>query len=126
MPNWFDSWIEDNLPGVSGETVDPVITVISQPIISTDPLIVTLYDVTSTFAMYEITCQDRSDGKRLTVYSSIDGFVHPFSGKSTVRGTGTSGNPYTFTIYRRGRWPTGIDLDVRIQAVDAVGNEVND
>lgn len=116
--------------GGPAETVDPIITTISLPTTSQEPLVVSVYDATSALALYILTCKDRSDGKRLTIYNPIDGagnagFVHPFGGRSTVTGSGTSGDPYIFTIYRRGRWPTGLDLDVRAQVVDAAGNEAN-
>lgn len=131
MPNWFDEYIEDNLPLPGGGTdiTDPSILTISQPLTPSDPLIVSVGD-SSGLSMYQVTCKDRSDGARLTVYSPVDGtgnagFVHPFGGKSTVTGSGTLADPYVFTIYRRGRWPTGIALDVRVQAVDTAGNEVD-
>jgi len=125
--NWFDEYINDG--SGSSETTDPTITVISQPTTSSDPLVVSVGDA-SGLALYQVTCKDRPDGKRLTVYNPIDGsgnagFVHPFGGRSTVTGTGTFADPYIFTIYRRGRWPTGLALDVRAQAVDTKGNEIN-
>lgn len=116
--------------GGGGETVDPVITTVSSPTASGDPLVISVYDAASALALYILTCKDRSDGRRLTIYNPIDGagnagFVHPFGGRSTVTGSGTLADPYIFTIYRRGRWPTGLALDIRAQVVDAVGNEAN-
>lgn len=115
--------------GGGGDITDPTILTISQPVLSTDPLIVSVGDL-SGLAMYEVTCRDRADGARLVVYSPLDGagnagFLYPFAGRSTVTGSGTIASPYIFTIYRQGRWPTGISLDVRVQAVDTKGNEVN-
>jgi hypothetical protein len=111
--------------GGSSDVVDPVVIVVSTPTTPDEPLIVQLYD-TSAFSLFQLTCKDRPDGKRLVVYSPLDsGFVHPFNGKSTFSGAGINANPYVFTIYRRGGWPTGLSLDVRAQAVDSAGNEVN-
>lgn len=127
---------DDGTPGSSsfdisiatggGDTTDPVLTVISYPVTPSDPLVVSVYDATSGLSAIELSCRDRVDGKRMVVYSTVDhAFIHPFSGLSTVTGSGTSGSPYIFTVYRRGRWPTGISLDVRVQAIDSSGNEVN-
>lgn len=109
---------------------ETIITVVSSPVASGDPLVISVYDASSALALYLLTCKDRTDGKRLTIYNPIDGagnlgFVHPFNGRSTLTGAGTSGDPYIFTVYRRGRWPTGISLDVKAQVVDASGNEAS-
>lgn len=112
----------------ASETTDPTITVVSTPVTSLDPLVINIYDA-SGLSLYHITCKDRSDGERLSIYDPSDGtgnngFVHPFNGRSTLTGTGTQADPYVFTIYRRGRWPTGLDLDIKARAVDTKGNEV--
>jgi hypothetical protein len=120
--NWFDEYIEDNLPPPGGETTPPTITIVSIPAKSTDPYVVQIYDA-SGLAQYQVSCKDRPDGARLVIYDPTDGgFIFPFNGKSTISGSGTSISPYTFTIYRLGRWPTGILLDVKAKAVDTHGN----
>lgn len=108
----------------AADAVPPIVTTVSLPATSSDPVVIRAYDETA-LSVYQVTCKDRPEGNRLTCYNpkSPDlGFVHPFYG--TVTGAGTSANPYIFTIYRRGRWPTGIPLDVRAQLVDFGGNEV--
>ncbi len=111
--------------GASVDSVEPVITIVSEPTITTEPLVVSIYDDTG-LVFYSLSCRDREDGSRLVVYDPTngDGFIHPFNGRSTVTGSGTSGDPYIFTIYRKGRWPTGLDLDIRAQAIDTSGNQV--
>lgn len=108
---------------LAADLTPPVVTIISTPVLPTDPLVVHIYDDMG-LAFYHVTCLDHAEGPRLTVYDPDDnGFVHPFSGRSTLTGSGTSVDPYVFTIYRRGRWPTGIELSVRARAVDVGGNE---
>ncbi len=106
------------------DVTPPIVTIVSLPEVSTDPLVVSISDE-SGFSFYTISCLDKPDGSRLMMYTPTDGFIHPFAGNSTVTGAGTLGNPYIFTIYRRGRWPTGVDLDVVATAIDVGGNEVN-
>lgn len=113
--------------GVGGPIVGDspsVITITATPTISTDPFIVEIYDEVG-FSLYEITCRDDVNGPKYTVYDSIEGdFLHPFGGKSTVSGSGTLLDPYIFTVYRRGGWPTGLAFDIQARAVDSAGNEV--
>jgi hypothetical protein len=71
-----------------------------------------------------INVQDRTDGPRLIAYETDVGFIHPFNGASTVSGSGTSVDPYIFHVYRRGRWPTGIEVVFRVKVVDGSGNSV--
>jgi len=107
----------------STDTTAPTITVISTPIGSQSPLVISISDAGTAYALYYLTCKDYPDNKRLTIYDPVDGgFVHPFNGLSTISGLGTVASPYIFTIYRRGRWPTGIALDIRAKAIDASGN----
>jgi hypothetical protein len=101
-----------------------IITVIASPIVPHDPLIVSIYN-TKAICFYHVTCQDGSSGPRYTVWDPHDGFfAFPFDNtRSSVTGAGTQADPYIFTIYRLGGWPTGIALDVRVRAVDNFGNE---
>ncbi len=101
------------------DVIVPVVTVVSSPTSSIDPLVISVYDNVG-LILYDLSCRDRTDGPRLVIYSQ--GFVHPFNGRSTVTGTGIEADPYIFTLYRKGRWPTGIDLDIRVEAVDTAGN----
>lgn len=106
-----------------GDTVPPVVTVTSYPTTDEDPVIVQVYDATG-LRLVQLTCQDRVDGPKQIVYDDT-GFQHPFGGKSTVTGAGTAGNPLIFTIFRRGRWPTGIALDFKARAIDTSGNQAS-
>ncbi len=112
--------------GASGsDTTAPVITVVSLPTLTTDPAVIEVYDETG-LTFYHISCLDNVGGPRLTVYDPIDGgFVHPFNGRSTLTGAGTSGDPYVFTVYRRGRWPTGNAITLDARAIDVGGNETD-
>ncbi len=105
------------------DTTPPIVTIVSLPVADTDPLVVSISDE-SGFSFYTLTCLDKPDGSRLVMYSPSDGFIHPFTGKSTVTGIGTLADPLIFTVYRRGRWPTGVDLNVLALAVDVGGNKV--
>jgi hypothetical protein len=101
-----------------------IITVLSTPIVPDDALIISIYN-SKALSFYHITCQDGTRGPRYTVWDPHDGFFSfPFDNKrSTTTGSGTSTDPYIFTIYRLGGWPTGQSLDVRIRAIDDFGNE---
>lgn len=106
-----------------GDATPPVVTTISLPATSFAPLIVSVYDAVG-LSFYEVTVRDRADGMRLVAYDPTDGFVHPFTGNSSVTGSGTFASPYVFTIYRSGGWPSGISIDARVRAVDTSGNGV--
>lgn len=107
-----------------GRMVDgtsPTVTIPHSPITEEDYAEVRVYDDQG-LNYIQITVQDRSDGPKLIVYESANGFFHPFNGLSTVTGSGTSANPYIFQVYRRGRWPTGLGVVFRAKVVDASGN----
>lgn len=104
-----------------GDSVDPTVSIIALPVVNTDPLVVQIYD-NEGLTHYQVTCQERQDGERYVVYDPEFGFAHPYSGRSSVSGSGTEADPYVFTIYRRGRWPTGVEIDIRVRAVDTSGN----
>ncbi len=114
------TWTVEEAVVVDG--TGPVITIVSLPELNTDPVVVSVYDAASEFSLYQLTCKDRSDSPKQVVYHPTDGFEHPFGGRSTISGAGTFADPYIFTIYRRGRWPTGVELDFKAIAVDAAGN----
>lgn len=104
----------------SASSSAPVITVTSSPPQNDDPIVIEMSDDAG-LSKYILTCQDREDGPRYVVYDPDAGFIHPFGGRSTRTGGGTTGNPYIFTVYKRGRWPTGIQPSFRAFAVDTHG-----
>jgi hypothetical protein len=109
--------------GLVNEAVPPIITTIALPTTPDAALVVSLYDAVG-LTFYHITCKDRSDGPRLSIWDPLDGFAHPFNGKSTKTGSGTTVDPFVFIVYRRGGWPSGISLDVKVRGVDFAGNQV--
>lgn len=110
--------------GGGGDATAPVITVTSTPTKDTDPFVISVYDNLGLFRLYQLTCRDGTGSPRLVVYDPGDGgFIHPFNGLSTLTGAGTSGSPYIFTVYRRGRWPTGIEINFFVRAIDTSGNQ---
>lgn len=116
----YNEGFDDGVASVPGKNlVAPVVTITSIPTNEEDPVVIEAYDVAPGINLIGVTCQDRSDGPKLTVYDS-GGFYHPFRG--TVTGAGTQLNPYVYTIYRRGRWPTGIGLSFKARFVDSDGN----
>lgn len=109
-------------PASGSDAVAPIVTIISTPTDRLQPLVVEVEDETG-LAFYELINQDHEDAPVYVIYDSqYQTFFHPFGGKSTVTGTGTSADPYVFTIYRRGGWPTGISFAVVARAYDAGGN----
>lgn len=99
----------------------PSVTIASLPSVDTDYAEVQVYD-NQGLNYIQITVQDRTDGPKLIVYETSNGFFHPFNGASTVSGSGTSGDPYVFRVYRRGRWPSGITITFRVKVIDSSGN----
>lgn len=99
----------------------PNVIVNSLPTNEENALVITIWDVEG-FLWIELLCRDREAGPMLAIYDSTEGFLHPFGGRSALTGSGTVLDPYVFTIYRRGRWPTGISLAIKIRAVDLGGH----
>src|SRR5260221_14732857 len=104
---------EGMIGGGAGDVTAPVITTISLPSVTSDPLVVHIYDETG-LAFYHITCR-HADGPRCTVWDPYDSaFIFPFDNTSSTKtGAGTSGSPYVFTIYRLGDSPSRINLNLR-------------
>jgi hypothetical protein len=107
--------------GGPSDAVAPIVTVTSTPVGRLDPLVVEVYDETS-LAFFEAIFREYADSPVQVAYDSQTGFIHPFGGRSTISGSGTSGDPYILTIYRRGGWPTGISFNLTIRAYDEGGN----
>jgi hypothetical protein len=108
---------------VPGDSTSPTVTISSAPSEEEDPYVLSVYD-SNDLRLVQLTCQDRTDGPKLIVYDDT-GFQHPFGGRSTVTGTGTASDPFIFTIYRRGRWPTGVDFQFKARAIDVAGNQTS-
>ncbi len=108
--------------GGSGETTPPVVS-FTYPTVSTDPLVVNIYDADSVLRSYE--ARFRLPGSWVFVmYDDDAGFYPPFDRKSTVTGAGTFADPKILTIYKYGGWPTGIaNVEVPVKVIDGAGNE---
>lgn len=112
---------QDMEEGFKVDVTDPTVTVVSTPSTEENALVVSVWDAVG-FEWMELLCRDRDGGPQLVVYDSSEGFLHPFGGRSSRTGSGTQADPYIFTVYRRGRWPTGLDLGIKIRVVDVSGN----
>lgn len=109
-------------PGGASDLVAPIITTVSTPTERLQPYVVEVEDETS-LRYFELICQDNEDAPVYVIYDSFfETFYHPFGGRSTVTGNGTTADPYVFTIYRRGGWPTGIPFAINVRAFDYSGN----
>lgn len=101
----------------------PVIDIISEPEDRLDPYVVEIYDDVGIQTL-NISYLDHDGIFKLTVYDLEDeDFSHPFGGRSTRTGSGTEVDPYVFTIYRRGGWPTEVNSTLQITVVDVGGNK---
>lgn len=113
------------LGSVAGfNTIDrtaPTINSITLPVLDSDPYIINCY-TTPLVEEVLISCRDGAS-RRIDAYNTSEGFIHPFAGRSTITGSGTLADPFIITVYRRGRWPTGLELSIQTKIVDANGNE---
>ncbi len=115
----YDDGLADGIGSL--DSVDPVITVISLPATSKDPLVLDISDDEG-LTTYTLSCLEHEGSPRQVIYDPIDGFIHPFVSRSTISGDGSEATPYRFTVYKQGGWPTGTSINVRARAVDTGGN----
>lgn len=105
---------------MGGDTNAPTV-LITDPTTADGAMIVEISD-DNQLNDYRITVRV-GDSYRFEVYNPTEGFLPPFTPRSSKIGNGSIGSPHIFTIYYSGGWPMGVPIDVYAHGIDFVGTK---
>lgn len=100
----------------------PVLTVVTTPATSRDFYVVQVYDAVPGLRVVQLWAQTGGAGHRIDLIHDGTAFTPGWALRSTRTGAGTLASPYVYSVKPDGRWPTGIAIDLYVQAVDQAGN----
>jgi hypothetical protein len=104
--------------GPDDETA-PTLTLVSTPASTYGAYVVSVGDA---LGILDVTLVAHLGGLDEVVVYRDGAFRGAFADRSTRTGAGTIGDPYVYTVYRRGGWPVGVEITIYRIAVDTSGN----
>lgn len=108
--------------GVS-EGGPPVVANVVLPTAPGEEFSFDVYDAAPGLRLVQVLIDLGNVRDRLVVYDE-GAFRGRFAGLSTISGSGTSEDPYHFSVRPAGGWPAGVEHTLLPRFIDSAGNEL--